>query len=274
MGIAVSAVVIHVFGCHGRRGLFRARFPVDPRSGLGASAGGRAGPAACSSFFPVDPRFGVWVWVGVWLRIGGRIGPSNRRRARGRRVGGGALTETWEGSDTAGRARFRLEACVWIETRGVSGGVRRRRSGRESSREGPTRREDDGRCAMRPGSPPGSRRRARTATMERSNVDAGHEDETRVTWMTPRSRWDPGAARGRTSPRPTRRRQGVRCQGPREPSRERMNLRGLSGWALTLAPVRARGALRLEAALMGAAAMADMAADILRLLRQADLARD
>jgi hypothetical protein len=53
-----------------------------------------------------------------------------------------------------------------------------------------------------------------------------------------------------------------------------MNLRGLSGWALTLAPVRARGALRLEAALMGAAAMADMAADILRLLRQADLARD
>jgi hypothetical protein len=41
-----------------------------------------------------------------------------------------------------------------------------------------------------------------------------------------------------------------------------------------LAPVRARGALRLEAALMGAAAMADMAADILRLLRQADLARD
>ena len=58
---------------------------------------------------------------------------SNRRRARGRRVGGGALTETWEGSDTAGRARFRLEACVWIETRGVSGGVRRWRSGRESS---------------------------------------------------------------------------------------------------------------------------------------------
>ena len=43
-----------------------------------------------------------------------------------------------------------------------------------------------------------------------------------------------------------------------------MSLRGLSGWALTLAPVRARGALRLEAALMGAAAMADMAADILR----------
>ena len=31
-----------------------------------------------------------------------------------------------------------------------------------------------------------------------------------------------------------------------------------------MAPVRARGALRLEAALMGAAAMADMAADILR----------
>ena len=212
VGIAVSAVFIHVFGCHGRRGLFRARFPVDPRSGLGASAGGRAGPAACSSFFPVDPRFGVWVGVGVWLRIGGRIGPSNRRRARVRRVGGGALTETWEGSDTAGRARVRLEACVWIETRGVSGGVRRWRSGRESSREGPTRREDDGRCAMRPGSPPGSRRRARTATMERSNVDAGHEDETRVTWMTPRSRWDPGARRGRTSPRPTRRRQGVRCQ--------------------------------------------------------------
>ena len=41
-----------------------------------------------------------------------------------------------------------------------------------------------------------------------------------------------------------------------------------------MAPVRTRGALRLEAALMGAAAMADMAADILRLLRQADLARD
>ena len=31
-----------------------------------------------------------------------------------------------------------------------------------------------------------------------------------------------------------------------------------------MAPVRTRGALRLEAALMGAAAMADMAADILR----------
>ena len=210
MGIAVSAVVIHVFGCHGRRGLFRSRFPVDPRS-RGASAGGRAGPAACSSFFPVDPRFGVWVWVGVWLRIGGRIGlePASRAGAtRGWRgthrdlggIGHGGAGEVPFGSlrldrDTRGqRRREEVEVGARIFTRGADSA------------------EDDGRCAMRPGSPPGSRRRARTATMERSNVDAGHEDETRVTWMTPRSRWDPGAARGRTSPRPTRRRQGVRCQ--------------------------------------------------------------
>ena len=211
MGIAVSAVFIHVFGCHGRRGLFRARFPVDPRSGLGASAGGRAGPAACSFFFPVDPRFGVWVAVGVWLRIGGRIGlePASRAGAtRGWRgthrdlggIGHGGAGEVPFGSlrldrDTRGQRR-REEAAVGarIFTRGADSA-----GGRRSS-------------AMRPGSPPGSRRRARTATMERSNVDAGHEDETRVTWMTPRSRWDPGAARGRTSPRPTRRRQGVRCQ--------------------------------------------------------------
>ena len=89
MGIAVSAVVIHVFGCHGRRGLFRARFPVDPRSS-GGERGGRAGPAACSSFFSVDPRFGVWVWVGVWLRIGGRIGLEPASRA--------GATRGWRGT--------------------------------------------------------------------------------------------------------------------------------------------------------------------------------
>lgn len=202
--------------------------------------------------------------MGVWLRIGGRIGlePASRAGAtRGWRgthrdlggIGHGGAGEVPFGSlrldrDTRGqRRREEVEVGARIFTRGADSA-----GGRRSMCDAPG-------LAARV-SPP--RSNGDDGTIERRRGprgrDESHVDDAAVE-MGPRSRTRPHVAASHAAPpRRSLPKALVNLQ------RERMNLRGLSGWALTLAPVRARGALRLEAALMGAAAMADMAADILR----------
>ena len=62
-------------------------------------------------FFPryIDPWFPGFAGRGGCGNLSIRPEPA---RVVGRRGTVGALTETMEGSDTAGRAMFRLEACV------------------------------------------------------------------------------------------------------------------------------------------------------------------
>ena len=128
-------------------------------------------------------------------------------RVVGRRGTLGALTETMEGSDTAGRAMFRLEACV----RGGaarSARVRVRAGTAENlARLGWTTVED--RRAV------GSRAVARAAAREGSDGPRRGEHETRVPRVSPRSLRARAVVTSPEAPR-ARRRQAVRCREPRE----------------------------------------------------------
>ena len=177
--------------------------------GEGRGRWGRRGRAA----FPWTPGFrGLRVAAGVRGNLSIRPEPA---RVVGRRGTRGARTETMEGSDTAGRAMFRLEACV----RGGaarSARVRVRAGTAENlARLGWTTVED--RRAV------GSRAVARAAAREGSDGPRRGEHETRVPRVSPRSLRARAVVTSPEAPRAKRRRQAVRC---REPRGERARTRG------------------------------------------------